>query len=268
MGPAFARKYNTLLVAGTTAIQIPIIKRGTVDYAVGADWTPAAGDVKISKDGGAAANVTNLPTAIAMGNTAYWQFILTATELSAANVVVTIADSATKAVEDQCFLVETFGHASAMYQADLSAANLPANVVEINGGAASGVGTPEVNVTQWNSANVATPDTAGYPKITIKSGTGTGEISLTSGAVNTVGSVTTKTGYKLASDGLDSISTTAPAGVAGNFREMVVAVWRAAFRKSTLTATQLKTYADDGTTVLTTQTVSDDGTTQTKGAAS
>lgn len=77
-----------------------------------------------------------------------------------------------------------------------------------------------------------------------------------------------KTGYKLASDGLDTISTTAPSGVATNFREMLVQVWRRFFKKSTLTSTQLKTYADDGTTVVTTQTVSDDGTTQTQGAAS
>jgi hypothetical protein len=79
--------------------------------------------------------------------------------------------------------------------------------------------------------------------------------------------VSDKTGFKLASDGLDSIATTAPAGVASNFREMLVQVWRRFFRKSTLTATQLKTYADDGTTVVTTQTVSDDGTTQTQGTA-
>lgn len=77
-----------------------------------------------------------------------------------------------------------------------------------------------------------------------------------------------KTGYKLASDGLDTISTTTPSGVASNFREMLVQVWRRFFKKSTLTSTQLKTYADDGTTVVTTQTVSDDGTTQTQGAAS
>lgn len=37
------------------------------------------------------------------------------------------------------------------------------------------------NVVQWNSSNVATPDTAGYPKVTIKSGTGTGELNLSSG---------------------------------------------------------------------------------------
>lgn len=85
--------------------------------------------------------------------------------------------------------------------------------------------------------------------------------------VTTVGSVTTKTGYSLASTGLDSISTTAPSGVASTFPGMVIQIWRRFFKKSTLTATQLKTYADDGSTVVTTQTVSDDGTTQTQGAA-
>jgi hypothetical protein len=39
------------------------------------------------------------------------------------------------------------------------------------------------NVLQWNSTNVATPDTAGYPKITVKTGTGTGELDITSGVV-------------------------------------------------------------------------------------
>jgi len=77
-----------------------------------------------------------------------------------------------------------------------------------------------------------------------------------------------KTGYKLAPDGFDSITTTAPSGVASNFREMVVQLWRRFFQKATMTSTQLKTYADDGSTPVTTQTISDDGTTQTQGAAS
>lgn len=145
----FLRKYNTLLVTGTTAIRIPIIKRGVVDYAVGADWTPAAGDVKINIDGAGAANVTNLPTAVAMGNTAYWEFVLTAAELSCKQCIVTISDAATKAVEDQCFNVETFGNASAMYAADLSLANLPANVTQLLGTAwlaPAVAGTPDINV--------------------------------------------------------------------------------------------------------------------------
>ena len=55
--------------------------------------------------------------------------------------------------------------------------------------------------------------------------------------------------------------------MASNFREMLVQLWRRFLKKSTLTSTQLKTYADDGTTVLTTQEVSDDNVTQTQGAA-
>jgi hypothetical protein len=132
MGPSYSRKYNTLLVAAT-AIYLPMVKRGVVDFALGADWTPAAGDVKVSIDGGAAANIINLPTAIAMGNTAMWQFILTAAELTGKHIVVTVADSATKAVEDQMFSVETFGNASALFAADLAAANLPANVAAVAG---------------------------------------------------------------------------------------------------------------------------------------
>lgn len=105
-------------------IYIPIVKRLVADFAVGADWTPAAGDVKISKDGGAAANVTNLPTAIAMGNTAMWDFSLTATELQAAYIIVTVADSVTKAVEDQSFVIQTFGDASAELAFDLDSATV------------------------------------------------------------------------------------------------------------------------------------------------
>lgn len=90
-------------------VYVPIVKRAVIDYAVGADWTPAAGDVKISKDGGAAANVTNLPSAIVMGNTAVWDFSLTTGEMTANQVVVTIADAVTKAVEDDAFMIETFG---------------------------------------------------------------------------------------------------------------------------------------------------------------
>jgi hypothetical protein len=155
----FLRKYNVTLTGGTL-IRIPIVKRGVVDFAVGADWTPGAGDVKISKDGGAAANIGTLPSAVAMGNTAYWEFTLTGTELSAKQVVVTVADSATKAVEDQSFIVETFGDASAMYQADLSAANLPANVTQCGGtnGTFSG-GKPAVTL--------AAVDISGTPSVAL-----------------------------------------------------------------------------------------------------
>lgn len=53
----------------------------------------------------------------------------------------------------------------------------------INDALCDGGDVLDVSVTQWSGTNVATPDTAGYPKVTIKSGTGTGEISLSSGRV-------------------------------------------------------------------------------------
>ncbi len=51
----------------------------------------------------------------------------------------------------------------------------------------------DVSVTQWTGTAVAAVDTAGYPKVTVKSGTGTGEVSLSSGLV------------RLSSTGVDDI---------------------------------------------------------------
>lgn len=109
-------------------IYIAIPKAGSANHAVSGDWTPSAGDCKISKDGGAAANVTNLPTAIAMGNSTVWDFSLTATEMQAAQIMVTVADSATKAVDDTGFIIETYGHASAQNELDLDSAKVPATI--------------------------------------------------------------------------------------------------------------------------------------------
>lgn len=119
MSASYLRKYGT----GTGAdIYINIPKAGSANHAVNADWTPAAGDVKISKDGGAAANITTLPTAVAMGNSAIWKFVFSDAELQAAFISVTISDSATKAVDDTGFSIETYGNASALHAFDLDTA--------------------------------------------------------------------------------------------------------------------------------------------------
>lgn len=152
---SFLAKYGT----GTGAdVIIPIIKRGVVDYSVSADWTPAGGDVKVSKDGGAAANITTLPTFLASIG---WVFIFSDAELQCKKLRVVIVDSATKAIEDQFFDVLTFGHASAFFAADLSLANLPANVTQWLGAAVSTptvAGVPNVNAKTWNDlSTVALP---------------------------------------------------------------------------------------------------------------
>jgi hypothetical protein len=49
-------------------------------------------------------------------------------------------------------------------------------------------GQADADVVMWDGESVATPDTAGYPKVTIKDGTGQGELDITSGVTkaNTV----------------------------------------------------------------------------------
>jgi hypothetical protein len=50
------------------------------------------------------------------------------------------------------------------------------------------------DVNAWKGIGAATVDTAGYPVVTIKDGTGAGEIATTSGAIDTVAAVTTVNG--------------------------------------------------------------------------
>ena len=123
----FLRKYGT----GTGAdVIIPIIKRGVVDFAVTADWSPASGDVKVSKDGGTEANIGTLPV---INGTSGWKFVFADAELQCKSLTIRVVDSATKAIEDQFLVVETYGHASAMYPVDLSASVLPVNVTHFGG---------------------------------------------------------------------------------------------------------------------------------------
>lgn len=108
----YLRKYGT----GTGAdVIIPINKAGSDDFAVGGDWTPVAGDVKVSKNGGAAANISTLPVFITgIG----WKFVFSDAELTTARINVNIVDAATKAIKDRHFVVETQGHASALHNID------------------------------------------------------------------------------------------------------------------------------------------------------
>jgi hypothetical protein len=151
MGPAFSRKYGI----GTGAdIYLPIIKRGAVDFAVSGDWSPAAGDVKVSKDGGAAANIGTLPTAVTMGNGAMWKFVFSDSELQCKLLAVTVVDAATKAVEDTMFLIETYGHASAMFPPDLGDSVRLGLTALPNATAGANTGLPVVG-TQIPNANAA-----------------------------------------------------------------------------------------------------------------
>ena len=119
------RKYGV-----STSILFPLIERDVVDFEAGATF--AAGDVQIIKDEGAAANTTNLP--IHEGNGIY-SLTLTASEMQAARIVVTIIDqTASKVWEDQAVLIETYGAASAQHAFDLDKATQDVTVSSITAG--------------------------------------------------------------------------------------------------------------------------------------
>lgn len=160
----FIRKYGV-----ATHVYVPMIKRGLVDFAAGADWTPAAGDVKISRDGTAAANIASLPTALAMGNVALWDFSLSAAEMQSAKLMVTVGDSATKAVEDQAFAVVTFGPPSG----ELAGFDFTDGV---RGGLTA---LPNANA----AANGGLPTVDAGNAVKVQSGTGANQVNLSGGNV-------------------------------------------------------------------------------------
>jgi len=79
------------------------------------DAAHAAGDTVIMKDEGAEASTTNAFVDEGIG----YSITLTATEMTAARIVVYIVDQGTKVWLDTSFIVETYGHASAQHAVDL-----------------------------------------------------------------------------------------------------------------------------------------------------
>ncbi len=180
----FLAKYNT-----QTTFYFAMVKRGVVDLAATADWTPATGDTKISKDGGNFANTTNNPAAIGGTGSIGWSLTLTATELQAGVINIQIVDSATKAVEDQYITVYTFGNASAKIIPDWSDSvrmgltALPNAAAEAAGGLFTrGTGAGQINQPANGriDTSVAAYGTGLQPLLPIRSATAQG------GAANSI----------------------------------------------------------------------------------
>lgn len=146
----FTRKYATATTVNTCLWKTD----GTglkSDFACEGSGT----DVKLMLDEAAESNPTNC----FVDEGQCYSLALTSGEMTAARVLVILNDD-DDAVLDKCLIIETFGNASATF------------------------GIADTNVTQWSGTAVAAVDTAGYPKVTIKPGTGTGELALTAGVVN------------------------------------------------------------------------------------
>lgn len=257
--------------------------------------TLAAGDVKVQTDDGSLANITTLPTGAASSKRV--KVSLSASEMTGDNIWIQFSDAAGAEWCDLGVCIQT----SARGVDDLAYPTVSGRSLDVSAGGEAGVdwanvGSPTTVVglsgTTVKTATDVETDTADIQTRLPAALTADGNIKAdtlrvggtlqtagdlgagvaailddtgTSGVVVAAGS---KTGYALAAAGLDAVTATDPGGVASTFPQMVVALWRRFFKKTTMTSTQIKTYGDDGSTVRTTQTISDDGTTQTQGAAS
>lgn len=235
----------TILAAYGAAltIEIPMIKRGVVDFAVSADWTPAAGDVKISKDGGAAANVTNLPTAIAMGNGAVWQFAFTTGEMACGRAVITVVDSATKAVEDQAIEIRTFGNASAAMPFDLGTALSGQHVGTVDAIANGAITANAIAANAIGAAKIAT-DAIGAAQLASDAVT-----EIQTGLATATALVTLATAVAGVQSDTDDIQARLPAALVGGKIDANIstiadgAITAAAIAANTLTAAKIATDA-------------------------
>jgi len=97
----------------TKTIYFPLIDAGTQDFLTGA--TDGGTDCDIIKDGGASSVCTN---DFAEEGNGWYSLILTATEMEADQVLISIIDAAGAAFEDQGVLIDTiFGPALSAYGA-------------------------------------------------------------------------------------------------------------------------------------------------------
>jgi len=127
---AILRKYNA-----ATTILFPLIDRDALDF----ESTPVAfvaADTQTSRDEAPFVNTGSTPAH--EGNGIY-SLALTAAELLAARVVITVIDAATKLWEDQAILIETYGHGSAQHAFDLDVARQDVNITAINASTAAAI---------------------------------------------------------------------------------------------------------------------------------
>lgn len=91
---------------------IPLIVFGESGYKV--DPTIAAGDVKISSDGGAFANLNTLPTVTPAGGTSV-KVTISASEMESKQNYIQLIDAAGDEWESDVYIIATYGHSSSQH---------------------------------------------------------------------------------------------------------------------------------------------------------
>lgn len=165
----------------------------------------------------------------------------------------------------------SFGHGVASVQG-----NVTGSVASVTGAVASVTGSVG-NV----AGNVAGSVGSVVGSVGSVTGNVGGSVASVTGNVggNVVGSVASvtagvmvsdKTGFKLASDGLDVIPIVPVAGRANTLPKQISQIWGSRFNEAVhdRDAGTITYYANDGTTIILTQSATDTGTVETQGAAS
>ncbi len=160
------RQYNT-----ATTIVFPLVTFGATDYTAAAAY--AAGDVKISKDEGAFANITNGFTHVGNG---IYALTPTATEMAARRVVITIIDQTSPKVwADQCVIIDTYGSGNGQHATNLNAGNVTWGQVLRAALTQAGSGSTSIVL---DAAASAVDDIYNGLAVAITSGTGAGQARL------------------------------------------------------------------------------------------
>ena len=234
--------------------------------------TLAAGDFKVSIDGGAFANLATLPTNTP--GTFSVKFSMSAAEMTGDNILVVASDAAGAEWCDQCWNIQT----SARGIADLAfpvtsgrgIAVDASNLVAVPTTQKVDVETIKTNPVV-NAGTITFPTTATLASTTnITAGTITTVTNLTNAP--TVGDLTTTMKASVNTEVLDTLATdtyaepgqgapSATTSLAAKINYLYKA-WR---NKTTQTATTYSLLADDAVTVDQKAAVSDDGTTYSKG---
>lgn len=201
---------------------------------------PLTADIWISKDGGAAANATNAFTAVSNG---IYTWALTATEAQATRLLVNVYDATASAI---------FKPISILIQTKLQLGQIDVDTTQIGG-----------NVTALLLQGVGT----GSGLLATGGATGDG-LEGVGGATSGFGLKGTATSTNENNNVFTVTEGTEPGSAIGNNAtalRILQGLKRRMFNKVTATSTQLKTFGDDSTTVVETQTASNDATTQTVG---
>ena len=130
------RKYGV-----QTTVKFTLIDPAGIDIeTAGACVT---GDVKISKDEGTFVNTSNCFTNEGEGD---YSVVLTAAEMQAARITISVKDSAPKVWLDWNFAIETYGNTAAQHEVDVDAAGYAKSVDNIYLGTVDATLTPTSTV--------------------------------------------------------------------------------------------------------------------------